>query len=182
LPYLTPKVGLWIQATDYINFISDLRGGLEAELEFIEEDYGYPVAVVSGCKIGFMHYKSKDEAWAKWKRRCSCIDYERLFFKVDFGRPHFTQKDIQRWDELALPNAIALLDDGSELDVSAVHQGIHIPDWDLNGAAMYEISKQYFSLSNWINTGRIHKARHEALMDFLLFDRRHPQRLSRLFN
>jgi len=119
-----------------------------------------------------MHYKSEDEARQKWESRCRRVNFRRLFFKVDFGRPHFTQRDIVWWNQLALPNAIALLNDSWAGMLPSVHQGVYVPDWELNGKALYNVSKQYFSLSKWVNAGTLRKPRRDLLLDLLLFNRR----------
>ncbi|HEB85585.1 MAG TPA: DUF1919 domain-containing protein [Gammaproteobacteria bacterium] len=153
LPYLTPTVGLFINAPSYIDFIYDLERNLQSELCFSGSEYDFPFCRVNGCEIGFMHYKSLAEVRQKWQRRCQRIDYGRLFFKIDFGRPGFTKQDIERWNKMALPNSIALVND--TFKESFVHNGVYIPDWELNGVKQYTISRKYFSLVTWVNSGEI---------------------------
>ena len=153
IPYLTPTIGLWINAPGYIDFICNLRDNLHAEICFTDSAYHFPFCRLNGVEIGFMHYKSQEETNAKWRRRCERVNPDRLFFKIDFGRPGFTMDDIERWNEIALPNSIALVNE--KFRGCRVHNGIHLPDWKLDGAKQYAISKKYFSLISWINHGEV---------------------------
>lgn len=97
LPKESPTVGLFIMASDYIKFISDLKGYLKSELTFIDpadskwfeevsddKRYGtYPVGKLKDIEIFFLHYHSEDEARNKWLRRIKRINWDRLLIKFN---------------------------------------------------------------------------------------------------
>lgn len=77
-PYNTPTVGLFFRPDDYIKFLGNLRALAASTMEFIPVSrYGFkdhPIGVIGdGIEIQFLHYKSQEEARAKWQRR-----FERL--------------------------------------------------------------------------------------------------------
>ena len=87
LPYLTPTVGLYFFADDYIKLCSDLKGYMTTPLEFIpytESKYReiiekrhqteVPIARLGDIEVVFLHYKTKEEAEEKWKRRAERIN------------------------------------------------------------------------------------------------------------
>ena len=92
LKYYSPTEGLFFEAHDYLKFVRNLRHYLTVEPEFIEPEnsknieyvkntnyYGsYPVAKIDDIEVYFMHYKTKEEALAKWKRRAKRVNYDNL--------------------------------------------------------------------------------------------------------
>ena len=80
----------------------------------------------------------------------SRMNPDRLFFKIDFGKRGYTQKDVERWNALALPNALALLPpvDPPGLDLDAVHQGLQVRAWTHDGEAMLHWSRRDFRFSS----------------------------------
>lgn len=94
LAYLTPTVGLYIFASDYIKFIQNLKYYTTNELIFVDtvcskhfeylKNKGQQNAIVGkldDIEIIFLHYKSKDEALSKWKRRVQRINWDNLIIK-----------------------------------------------------------------------------------------------------
>lgn len=94
MPYLSPTVGLYFFAEDYLKFVSDLRGYMAEELVFIKaEESKYaeeltrrkqldiPVARLGDVEIVFLHYKTEEEAREKWNRRRERINWDNLIIK-----------------------------------------------------------------------------------------------------
>ncbi|WP_272690273.1 DUF1919 domain-containing protein [Providencia sp. PROV152] len=81
LKFNTPFIGLAIYPKDFIKLISNLeyylKNPLQAEHFLHETEYvdnrgnSYPVAILHGVTIHFIHYKNALEAVEKWNRRCS---------------------------------------------------------------------------------------------------------------
>jgi uncharacterized protein (DUF1919 family) len=69
LPYTTPTVGLWIHPRDYLVYIEQFERINQSELTFLHSDKDYPVAILSGLEIHFMHFNSEQEARDKFYRR-----------------------------------------------------------------------------------------------------------------
>ncbi len=94
MPYLTPTVGLYFFASDYIKFISNLKHYLEIPLEFIDanESKYYDelcsrnqaqkiIARLDNIEIVFLHYKTKEEVIEKWERRKKRVNYDNIIIK-----------------------------------------------------------------------------------------------------
>lgn len=116
MPYLSPTVGLYFFAPDYIKFVSNLCHYLDASLRFInpEESKYYdelvkrnqtdkPIGIIDDVEIVFLHYKSKEEAEEKWNRRKRRVNYNNVILK--FSRMNLcTEKEIKEFCELSFDN------------------------------------------------------------------------------
>ena len=100
---LSPTVGLFFMASDYIKFLYDLKGYIEGNLHFISPNQSrwkdapeisgdsrlgsYPIGVLSNGKeeveIFFLHAHSENEAKDKWCRRCKRINWDKLLIKFN---------------------------------------------------------------------------------------------------
>ncbi len=95
MPYLSPTVGLYFFASDYLNFISDLHHYLDMPLKFVpaEESKYYqqlkernqldkPIGLLDDVEIVFLHYKSAQEAEEKWNRRKARVNFDNIIIKT----------------------------------------------------------------------------------------------------
>lgn len=113
-PYNTPTVGLYFFAEDYLKFISNLNKYLNEDLMFLErsrfeecqiehEKLKYPIGVLSNnLEIHFLHYKTPEEARAKWNRRKKRLDYKNLLIMMN-DQNGFTDSLMGRFDEVEFP-------------------------------------------------------------------------------
>lgn len=115
----SPTVGLFIMASDYIKFISNLKYYLAQPLEFINpfkskyvtelkesKGYGqYPVARLDDIEIFFMHYSSQKQAVEKWNRRIQRINWNHILYKFN-DQNGCTLDDIKNFEKLPLKNKI----------------------------------------------------------------------------
>lgn len=110
LPYLTPTVGLFFYAPDYIKFVENLAHYINQELKFSNDSkYDeanesrksrlYPVGVLDDIEIHFLHYESEKEAFEKWNKRKERINYNGLFLKFD-DRDLSTFELMLRFDKI----------------------------------------------------------------------------------
>lgn len=95
-PYLSPFVGLFLATPCYLRLLEDLHGYLahpprqanDSCYENLRKLRGnvfpvYPIGLLGdGIEIHFLHYRTWDEALAKWMRRVSRICWNRLFVKL----------------------------------------------------------------------------------------------------
>jgi len=95
LPYLSPTVGLYFYASEYVRFASNIRYYCQASLDFIEPEMSKyydmlkeqhntyaPIGVLGGdVEVVFLHYKSQEEAYTKWTRRCERINWDNIILK-----------------------------------------------------------------------------------------------------
>lgn len=111
LPFKSPTINLFFSNRDFITFVQDLPGFLQAELTEVKASgRNYPVGELeSGGKtvrIYFMHYKSFDEAREKWNSRRTRVDFSNLSILMQAVT---LQEDIARdFDRLPYENKLLI--------------------------------------------------------------------------
>lgn len=119
LPYLSPTVGLFFYADDYIKFLKDLEVNLSSELKFLENskyeianiyresnrNY-YPIGVLNDdIEIHFLHYSTNQDAYEKWERRRKRVNFDNLYVKMcDQNLCNYTH--IEEFFQLPFKNKI----------------------------------------------------------------------------
>lgn len=96
LPYLSPTIGLYFFAPEYIKFIYDIKKYTKLPLEEMNvKDSKYYnelvrlgqtkkiIGKLGDIEIVFLHYNSFQEAKEKWNRRCKRINYENIIYKFN---------------------------------------------------------------------------------------------------
>lgn len=120
LPYLTPTVGLYFFAEDYLKFVKNLKYYLSLELQFIDNneskyvDYlkernhmEVPIGTLDDIEIVFLHYSSKEEAKEKWEKRKQRVNYNNIIIK--FSKMNgCTETHIKDFDEIDFKNKFVL--------------------------------------------------------------------------
>ena len=97
LQKLSPTVGTYFFADDYIKFVSNLKYYTSLDIEMIDaKDSRYsdelkkrnqmnvPVGKLGDVEIVFLHYKDPDIAKDKWSRRVKRINWENLILKFSY--------------------------------------------------------------------------------------------------
>lgn len=97
LPKLSPTVGLYFYADDYIKFISNLEYYTSLDIDFIDarrskysddllrkNEWQKPIGVLDDVEIVFLHYKNAKEAKQKWERRVKRINWDNLILKFSY--------------------------------------------------------------------------------------------------
>jgi uncharacterized protein (DUF1919 family) len=158
IPYLTPSVGLYVECADYLDFVSNLGEPDAFQLQFVSDRQSYPVVRTPYATLHCMHYSSEDEVRGKIRRRASRINWKQLFIKVDFGKPEYTAADVSRWNEMKLPNSLAIIPESSPFIRQDIWNGISLPYWEINGARMFQISRNFFDFPYWTRTGKIRRS------------------------
>jgi uncharacterized protein (DUF1919 family) len=119
ISYNSPTIGLYFMADDYIKFVSNLSGYLSNELKFIrpesskykdilakESSFGsYPIGKLNDIEIMFLHYKSEEEAYDKWRRRCKRINWNKLLIKFN-DQNGCTIEHLEYFDKLEIKNKV----------------------------------------------------------------------------
>lgn len=179
IPYRTPTVGLWVNPLNYLDYIQDLDRIHAGEMAFVESDKGYPVGMLSGIELNFMHYTSGEEARETYFRRYGRLNRRKLLVKIDFGRPGYTRADIERWNSLCLPNSVALYPSTMDVPGEGIHNGVEVRDWMMDAAQLFDVTRRYFNIFRWIRRGEITHGAGYRLLNFLLLDPTIPGRLGR---
>ena len=114
MPYLSPTVGLYFFAEDYLRFVSNLRYYLSLDLIFIPAEKSryaetlrernqlhVPIGMLDDVEIIFLHYKSREEAKEKWVRRKQRVNFEDIILK--FSNMNLcTEECMKEFDNLPL--------------------------------------------------------------------------------
>lgn len=96
MPYLSPFIGLFVFSSEYVRMLQSLEDYMREELRFIvhrDSKFAgelvkngtlgkYPIGILGDVELHFLHYDSEDEAYQKWRRRVSRINYENLLVKM----------------------------------------------------------------------------------------------------
>jgi uncharacterized protein (DUF1919 family) len=122
------------------------------------------------------------EAETKYTERYGRINWNNLLIKIDFGKPGYTMLDIERWNQLHIPNSIAFYPSSVEIPKEGVFNGVEVPDWELDGKKMFDITRKHFDAFKWIRTGQIANGTNYQLLNTILFDPTSSRRIkSKLF-
>ncbi|NEO36149.1 MAG: DUF1919 domain-containing protein [Moorea sp. SIOASIH] len=175
--YLTPFVGTFINPEDYLKLCINLQDYLLLPLHFIEsnkcrpgEDSPFPIAMLGDIEINFMHYNSREEALQKWTRRIQRVNFDNVFFKIDFerqgpyGKRPYNTTDIRNWNHLRFSNSIAI----TSQKQSGIFQSLYLPEHHPNAVITYWRSRRHFSLVNWLNKGEINNTLSNCIVSYFL--------------
>jgi uncharacterized protein (DUF1919 family) len=100
-------VNLAINPIDYIKYLENFDYYNELDVFFIEDDsVPYPVGMVGDVRIDFVHYKSNEEAKAKWTERKKRLNPQNMFVMFT-EQDNCTEEYLKRFDELPFENKVA---------------------------------------------------------------------------
>ena len=164
LPYATPFVGLFIMIPDYIELLEHRRENMKKELTFVEvSKYKYveklrerknnywPIGKIGEIEIQFMHYKTEEEAYKKWHRRKTRINWDNLFYKL-CDNDGCTSKLMKKFEDITkYQNVIFSTQKHSELDSL-----VWLKKWrnEHNVGDLYSNKwryRKYFDVVKWLN-------------------------------
>lgn len=147
LRYRSPFVGLFLFPQCYIELLEQFDESLASELDFIDagaskypqvrESRGrsgeYPIGTLRGSvEIHFLHYRTPDEAQAKWLERKRRISHDNVLFKMS-DRLGPAPELVRRFDALpfrhklflaAQPHPVRCARSPLELDLKAFLNGM----------------------------------------------------------
>lgn len=162
LPYLTPTVGLYFFAEDYIKFVSNLKYYMSLELKFVpivqskheKELYKHggksttcPIGVLDDIEIVFLHYKTEEEAYEKWMRRKKRMNWKHIYVKM--SQMNGCSKAIMdEFEKLPYPNKFLFVKESYGYGSEIVFHGYEDADEIANDTNDF---RKYISLKNWIN-------------------------------
>lgn len=106
LRFNSPTINLSFDMNDYVRFLENLPWYLEQPVVPCEDErFDFPCGMIGDVEIRFNHYKTFEEAAAKWDERKQRIDWDNLYiFGVD--RDGCTYDSIKRFDALPYPNKV----------------------------------------------------------------------------
>ena len=124
MPYLSPTVGLYFFADDYIKFVKQIKYYMSLDLKFIcfkdsrhhdiiekRKQTDIPIGILDDVEIIFLHYKSENEAYEKWNRRSARINWDNIYFK--FSKMNScTEQHLKDFDSLEYEKKFMLVPKG----------------------------------------------------------------------
>lgn len=118
LQKLSPTVGMFFMASDYIRFLRRIDYYFNKKLDFItlqeskwkeEKQFSkgidYPIAKLDDIELFFMHYHTKEEARNKWERRIQRINRENIVIKFN-DQNACTSNDVEAFCNLPFENKL----------------------------------------------------------------------------
>lgn len=161
LPYQSPTAGLYLFAEDYVKFAADLKRYLSLPVHFIhvEESRHYevlklrgeqkkPIARLDDIEIVFLHYATREEAEAKWRRRADRVNWKNLFIKFS-QMNECSYEDVRRFDAIEHPNKLCF----TAKPHPEVECAVYHPSSVVNGQITNDTDRfdQNFDLYAWLN-------------------------------
>ena len=106
LRFNSPTINLSFDMNDYVRFLENLPWYLEQPVVPCEDDrFDYPCGMVGDVEIRFHHYKTFEEAAAKWNERKQRIHWDNLFI-IGIDGDNCTYDSLRRFDALPYPNKV----------------------------------------------------------------------------
>lgn len=106
LRFNSPTINLSFEMNDYVRFLENLPWYLEQPVVPYEDDrFDYPCGIIGDVEIRFNHYKTFEEATAKWNERKGRIDWDNLFV-IGIDGDDCTYESIRRFDALPYKNKV----------------------------------------------------------------------------
>ena len=109
---LSPTIGCYFFASDYIKFLNRLKYYLNKEINMInakdskyydilkqKDQLNIPIGKIEDIEIVFLHYKDPKIAKAKWERRIKRVNYDNIIFKFSYMN-ECTEKDLYDFDRI----------------------------------------------------------------------------------
>ena len=108
LQFNSPFVNLWLEADDFVKYLSNIEFYRNHELVFIQDkNYNYPVGLLYDIKIYFMHYKDEEFAKEKWNARSLRMDLNHLYI-IMTEKENCSYETLIKFDSLPFKNKVVL--------------------------------------------------------------------------
>lgn len=122
LSYSSPTIGLYFFAEEYLKFLENLEVSIHSDIVIIDANeskyvdelerkgqLSVPVGIINNeVEVVFLHYKTKEEAYEKWMRRCERVNFQNLIVK--FSEMNMCDEShLKRFERLPYSKKILLL-------------------------------------------------------------------------
>lgn len=106
LKFLSPTINLSFDMNDYVKMLENLRWYMEQPiLPYDDDRFEFPTGKLADIEIRFNHYKTFQEAIAKWEERKKRIKWDNLFI-LGIDGDGCTYETMQRFDNLPYKNKV----------------------------------------------------------------------------
>lgn len=106
LKFLSPTINLSFDMNDYVKMLENLHWYMEQPiLPYEDNRFEFPTGMLGDIGIRFNHYKTFDEAVAKWEERKQRINWDNLFV-LGIDGDNCSYETMQRFDMLPYENKV----------------------------------------------------------------------------
>lgn len=100
LRFRSPTINLSFDMNDYVKLLENLRWYMEQPITPHQDDrFEYPCGMLGDIEIRFNHYKTFEEAVAKWEERKQRINWDNLYI-IAIDGDNCTEDSLHRFDNL----------------------------------------------------------------------------------
>jgi uncharacterized protein (DUF1919 family) len=177
--YDSPFVGLFVMPNDYMRLLSNLRWcqqPLQFKTESRQERINiwranvlqkmYPIGVLGDdVEVHFLHYRSRDEAAAKWERRAQRIHWDNLLVKICWHEQECMESWLREFDAMPFARKLALVPRA----MPDVRCAVALQGYSTDGTWQYWSSHLHFDVAQWLNTGAIRRVTWTRALDGMLY-------------
>lgn len=158
--YNTPFVGLFLMPACFTELVENFEDYMSRDLRFIdtskyeslnasrENRNCYPIGVLGGAEIHFLHYESEEEALEKWNRRKARIDYQNLYFVMVANGP-YDEALLERYAGEGCSRKVCFHREREK----QLPTGVYIPSKESNMGNLYSQYQRfvgYFDFADWM--------------------------------
>lgn len=161
---MSPTIGLFFFADEYIKFLNNLDFYLNAPLVLIDNhtskyteyfnDYGVDDKTIIGSiedvEIVFLHYKSKDEVISKWNRRIKRIDMSNLLVKFN-DQNLCTYNHLAQFDKLPFMKKICFTAKEYSEFKSTIQMIEYINETHVGNDTNIKKTNKYLNIKKYLN-------------------------------
>lgn len=116
LQFQSPTINLFFKVEDYLEFVKNFKYYSKCELEeFQGDNINYPVGILKSkdefhkdLTIFFQHYSSFEEAKQKWIERYLRVNWDNIYFILEFYDTIYNHDLMYEFDKLNLKNKIII--------------------------------------------------------------------------
>ena len=106
LKFLSPTINLSFDMNDYVKMLENLHWYMEQPiLPYEDNRFEFPTGMLGDIEIRFNHYKTFDEAVAKWEERKQRINWDNLFV-LGIDGDNCSYETMRRFDMLPYENKV----------------------------------------------------------------------------
>ena len=100
LRFLSPTINLSFDMNDYVKLLENLPWYMEQPITPYQDGrFDYPCGMLGDIEIRFNHYKTFEEAVAKWEERKRRINWDNLYI-IAIDGDNCTEESLHRFDDL----------------------------------------------------------------------------------
>lgn len=106
LKFLSPTINLSFDMNDYVKMLENIHWYMEQPiLPYEDNRFEFPTGMLGDIEIRFNHYKTFDEAVAKWEERKQRINWDNLFV-LGIDGDNCSYETMRRFDMLPYENKV----------------------------------------------------------------------------